>query len=1207
MTKQSLKEELKNIDSSKFQRLGDLLLSKEGYDVISCGNCDIKNNTRKGTPDSFFYDNNDNDIYFVEYTTTNGANLRKKIKDDIDKCIDKFRTSFELKNKHIFYFINSDNIDVSIIQKAKEICSNNSIAFEIFTFSKILSLIEKYKSVCIDIFNEQLISGALSIDDFTNLENNKKGVDYSYKFVNRLENEEKIKLSIDSNLITIITGNYGVGKSMLTINFFKKNNYNVFCFNYSNSYYLQYVKENFKSDEKIIIFIDDINDVGCFDKFLASLEEKELSNFSVVCTIRKYALSDLTKIISKYKFANSIIEIDLLSNDLIYKMLAKNSKIEQKELIKKIVSLSNGNARLAIMANQVVEREGVDKLIDTKSILIEYFQICSNDSIKKIVDKYDDILAMISFLKCIDKNNLLKHKEIFEFFNITKDTFLNSIQELKNLEIIGLYEDRVIQIEDQYMRDYMLENVFIIKKKFSLSEFISKLFCTYKREFKYFVEVISSVYYSEDDKDFIADEVANAWVKFESKPDLGEFIKIFYKFNIEKSLIFFQSKFKKNFSLYNDSIYAFNAIYCLDEDIEIIINLIIEYKNIDAFAILLECLDYNEIRNDAFEGIKIIGRKCESIFNDNFEDCKLKFVIEKYNTKRWFNDVIFTLLKIDLIDGYNAVSCLFGNIVSCLNQDKLCINDRNYLWGIASYLEDNSKYRFLEQYINGNGNFNEKTIIENDIEKINILLISIKTRNEIKEVIFKIKMIQLMNFYNINSSKLIILNERYLKDIEFIYKIERGFFEKDSYAMCIIKKMESKNLDAIKNIILLYDKLLKESNSFNYGIKNFISILVKNVDLIFLNNLSKNEFLRNVHYEIKGRILLACYERGFIKEVFEFLKIQKYDNEILEAKYYFFENLNKDDINNDLKTIFDIFLNHDLNNDYCNATRDIQTLYNYSKTKDDFMTKIKNLLLIKKNNQRKFYRWAESLFWGISPNAKQVVNDFYNSNMISTIEELILECLGLKNVSAYSYNLYIFEVCKFDKTYVGRIIDKLFEIQLPFDYYLLKDLWMKDDYFDLANIILSKVIASGKINIPNSIKRILLPNNNEKNSIKNFEEWLFKKIDDNFSNEKIIQILTELILSTKEDLIIKYYVYLVEKNIDIESFKKLLYFRISYIFIDCFNYTFLDEIKILNHICEKIPNGLEKLKYKDAIHDCIKGIKDDDKFYRINNKLNSFI
>lgn len=67
-----MKQKLYDIDSSKFQRLGDLLLEKQGYEVIQYGNCEVKDKTRKGTPDSYcFYKNC---IIFIEYTTTNEKN-----------------------------------------------------------------------------------------------------------------------------------------------------------------------------------------------------------------------------------------------------------------------------------------------------------------------------------------------------------------------------------------------------------------------------------------------------------------------------------------------------------------------------------------------------------------------------------------------------------------------------------------------------------------------------------------------------------------------------------------------------------------------------------------------------------------------------------------------------------------------------------------------------------------------------------------------------------------------------------------------------------------------------------------------------------------------------------------------------------------------------------------------------------------------------
>ena len=91
-----IQNEIKNIDSAKFQKLGDSYLAKKySYlEVIPIGSAIGKDKTRIGTPDSLFKLENGRFV-FVEYTTQE-TGIAKKFADDLDKCFDEKKTNIPI-------------------------------------------------------------------------------------------------------------------------------------------------------------------------------------------------------------------------------------------------------------------------------------------------------------------------------------------------------------------------------------------------------------------------------------------------------------------------------------------------------------------------------------------------------------------------------------------------------------------------------------------------------------------------------------------------------------------------------------------------------------------------------------------------------------------------------------------------------------------------------------------------------------------------------------------------------------------------------------------------------------------------------------------------------------------------------------------------------------------------------------------------------
>ena len=85
---------LSNLEGGGFQDLCDTLLCAEGYEgIFSLGMKAGSLKTTIGNPDTYFRSKSGKYI-FVAYTTEQ-TNINKKIKEDVEKCLDQEKTGVE--------------------------------------------------------------------------------------------------------------------------------------------------------------------------------------------------------------------------------------------------------------------------------------------------------------------------------------------------------------------------------------------------------------------------------------------------------------------------------------------------------------------------------------------------------------------------------------------------------------------------------------------------------------------------------------------------------------------------------------------------------------------------------------------------------------------------------------------------------------------------------------------------------------------------------------------------------------------------------------------------------------------------------------------------------------------------------------------------------------------------------------------------------
>lgn len=110
----TIKQKILELDQGTFQNLCDQILYSLGYsNFVSLGSQSGTQKTTPGTPDTYCI-NEDNKYVFVEYTTQQ-TGLRKKITDDIQKCLNSSETGIDSKDiSEIIYFHTSSNLKPAV-------------------------------------------------------------------------------------------------------------------------------------------------------------------------------------------------------------------------------------------------------------------------------------------------------------------------------------------------------------------------------------------------------------------------------------------------------------------------------------------------------------------------------------------------------------------------------------------------------------------------------------------------------------------------------------------------------------------------------------------------------------------------------------------------------------------------------------------------------------------------------------------------------------------------------------------------------------------------------------------------------------------------------------------------------------------------------------------------------------------------------------
>lgn len=596
---------IKELEGGSFQKLFDAYLYKKYKytNIQTLGVQDGTNKTTKGTPDSYVVE--DDGKYILIMYGTVGTKAFGKMKKDILSCFNKDKLEIdENKIKKIICAYSSTNIHVEQQEELKSMISG--IDIEMIGLSTIShDLLVNFPFLAAEYLHIQVDTHQIfSRDEFIKVyDKNGMNAPLDMDLHYRVQDKEQLYLALCSSKITLVTGASGVGKTRLVLEVckqFEVEGWNVLCVKNNGELLYNDIQYYTNDERKYILFIDDANQTTSLEYILNYVTAISNNTIKIVMTVRDYAKHRVESIVRQYIIPQEII-IKVLKDEEIKEILKENLGIMNGEYLDRITQIAKGNIRLAILAGKISIDSGYLAIRNATDIFAQYYGKIIETT--ELTEDAINALFVVSLLGTIRYKKSIIAQKILELMGINSEHFIILCHNLNDRELIDLYQDEVAKVSDQSLGNYILEYILIEKKTISIFHLLQIGFPEFKNKIVYALNTLIKLFYSEDMKNYIEEQVNISWNKADESQQ-AEYLKCFHALNEEKSLSVLKQKI--------------DSTKCIEMDIsQFDIDSKKNYNNIECEEIaILSSFKYSEYFEDAMELLLLFYKKRPDLIMD---------------------------------------------------------------------------------------------------------------------------------------------------------------------------------------------------------------------------------------------------------------------------------------------------------------------------------------------------------------------------------------------------------------------------------------------------------------------------------------------------------------------------------------------------------------------------------------------------------------
>lgn len=533
-----------SLDPGAYQKFMELYLMKRfGFpNIESYGSQLGTNKTTKGTPDAFVRCD-DGRFILIQYGTV-GSNPYNKIESDIQACLDSTKTGICTEDiSQIICCHTASNFKPA---QVKQLCSyypNTTligvaeVSYDVYL--KYPDLSKDHLSIAIDTHQ------IFDVDSFlAHISHNPYSVSLDMPLLCRDKELQDLDELLVNNQTLLITGPSGIGKTKLALEaakrFANSKNYDLKIIKSNGENIYEDVKSTFSDDRKYIILIDDADQLLQLKLLLDTiLTPEHNNNVKIIITVRDYA-KNKTLTTAKTITLPCVYEVSKLSNDSISQILVANLNIRNKQTQDRILHIAKGNMRIAIMAAICALKKDFEKLNNSFDILNDYY----SDIVYTFDHNEITVAAIISFFGSFYLEESELPFEIALHSGIDAISFREACLSLHAKEIVDIYENKAIKIENQNLRDYFLYYVFFKEKWIPLSYMVLTTFPKYRNKLVFALNTLINLFNTDGNIAYVRTEVHSAWLEIKKNCDYEalEFIKSFHELIPEETLAYVKRK-----------------------------------------------------------------------------------------------------------------------------------------------------------------------------------------------------------------------------------------------------------------------------------------------------------------------------------------------------------------------------------------------------------------------------------------------------------------------------------------------------------------------------------------------------------------------------------------------------------------------------------------------------------------------------------------
>lgn len=555
-----IEQQLLGIDSAAFQNLCDIYLALREQELASInrtGSQFGKQKTTKGTPDTFFR-LADGSLRYVEYTTK-ADSLVAKIKEDIDKCLDPTKTGVPANQIFKIIICFNSRLDVAEETAITQHAVSKNVRIELIGLDWLaLEIYSKYLILAKDILGIPLDTGQLlPLQNFVDEYNNKAGklsTPLDNIFLHRKTELTDIENILAANDLLVISGFPGVGKTKIALEALNKflsayHDYSAFAVSKKDQDISDDLKIYLQQEKNYILLVDDANrQLPNFKQILGVFRENRKGNIKLLITVRDYALHDVEN--ECMDFLHQTITLKKFTDEEITQLISSDSfEIKNPKYQKRIVEISDGNARLAIMASRLAQQQQVGFLYGDGERIFELYDYYFKTFIKDF-DIFGNktlikTLGIISFFFTVDRSNKAFLESILKTFEVDYYDFNEAIDELEKRELVEVQYNHA-RVSEQVMSTYFFYKVFIKDEILSFKTLLFTYFPTWKSRFSDTIIPSNNSFGYESVLNKISgtlDEYLHSVYSDEEK--VLEFFNLFWFYKREEVLNYFHDKIKK--------------------------------------------------------------------------------------------------------------------------------------------------------------------------------------------------------------------------------------------------------------------------------------------------------------------------------------------------------------------------------------------------------------------------------------------------------------------------------------------------------------------------------------------------------------------------------------------------------------------------------------------------------------------------------------